>query len=116
MVREFHEVARRRTQTRKERMTPCSCCEWPLSQRHHLLNVATYGENAATIQLCANCHELYHLMYNHYVLGSDGQLLGRVMLRLGLQSPTITKLYQLVMDAKELEKRTDMLVMEMVMR
>jgi hypothetical protein len=28
------------------------------------LAVRDYGENDSTVQLCANCHELYHLLYN----------------------------------------------------
>lgn len=53
---------RRRRSTRKERLTPCAACRYPLSQRHHLLEVAHYGENSLTLRLCANCHELYHLI------------------------------------------------------
>lgn len=53
---------RRRRPTLQERLTPCACCRYPLSQRHHLLEVARHGENPATVQLCANCHEVYHLI------------------------------------------------------
>lgn len=52
----------RRRPTLKERMTPCIICLHPLSQRHHLLSFSIHGENAiGTIQLCANCHDMYHL-------------------------------------------------------
>lgn len=45
-----------------ERLSPCNCCGYPISQRHHLITVAEYrGENNYTRQLCANCHELYHI-------------------------------------------------------
>ena len=54
-------LAKRRRPTRVQRLTPCECCGYPVSQRHHLLEVADYGENDVTTQLCACCHELYHL-------------------------------------------------------
>lgn len=47
-----------------ERTVPCLCCNYPITQRHHLLPFAIYGENGMTVQLCANCHELYHLIEN----------------------------------------------------
>jgi ribosomal protein L37E len=56
-------MSRRRT-TAQERLTPCSACGYPLSQRHHLWDIATHGENQVTVQLCANCHDLHHLLYN----------------------------------------------------
>lgn len=59
-------IFRRRQSSRYERLTPCWCCEWPISERHHLLEVARYGENNHTVQLCANCHELYHIIYAAY--------------------------------------------------
>ena len=54
----------RRRPTYRERVTACSACGYPASHRHHLWDVAMHGENRVTIQLCANCHELHHLMYN----------------------------------------------------
>lgn len=42
--------------------TPCACCGYPLSQRHHLLPFAQWGEVAITVQLCPNCHAFYHLI------------------------------------------------------
>lgn len=53
---------RRKTKTR-ERRQPCRLCFYPLSQRHHLLEVAHHGENGCTVQLCANCHELFHIAH-----------------------------------------------------
>ena len=53
----------RRPPTITERLTACECCNYPISQRHHLLDVAHYGEHEYTKQLCANCHELFHLIY-----------------------------------------------------
>jgi hypothetical protein len=52
----------RKPPTLKERMTPCVVCLHPLSQRHHLLSFSVHGEKGmGTVQLCANCHDLYHL-------------------------------------------------------
>ena len=54
---------RRKKATRRERITPCEWCEHPLSQRHHLLPVSIYGdEQKYILRLCANCHELYHIV------------------------------------------------------
>jgi ribosomal protein L37E len=60
----YRKLMRRRRSTDRERMLPCSACGYPISQRHHLWDIATHGENRVTVQLCANCHELHHLMYN----------------------------------------------------
>jgi ribosomal protein L37E len=60
----YRRLMRRRRITDQERMTACSACGYPLSQRHHLWDIATHGENPVTVQLCANCHDLHHLLYN----------------------------------------------------
>ncbi|MBZ0276106.1 MAG: hypothetical protein K8I60_08180 [Anaerolineae bacterium] len=60
----YRKLMRRRRPTHKERMTACAACGYPVSHRHHLWDIATHGENTMTVQVCANCHELYHLMYN----------------------------------------------------
>ncbi len=60
----YRKMMRRRRPTHKERMTACAACGYPVSHRHHLWDIATHGENAMTVQVCANCHELYHLMYH----------------------------------------------------
>ena len=104
----------RKRATKKERLTPCGVCGWPLSQRHHLLHVADYGENDETVQLCANCHEIYHLMYNSYVLRSKGLLLGHVLLKLGLGDKRVRELYRLVEYAKELDKAATAQAIEIV--
>jgi hypothetical protein len=44
-----------------ERLTPCECCEYPVTQRHHLATVSVYGESNDTTQLCATCHEAVHI-------------------------------------------------------
>ena len=67
----YRKMMRRRRATDLERMTPCSACGYPSSHRHHLWDIATHGENQVTVQLCANCHELHHLMYNTLARGSD---------------------------------------------
>jgi len=69
-LRKYRRLMRRRRPTYQERMTPCSACGYPISHRHHLWDVATHGENMVTIQLCPNCHELQHLMYNALVRDS----------------------------------------------
>lgn len=56
-------MSERRKPSKAERMTPCQICDYPISQRHHLFDIARYGENDDTVPLCANCHELYHLAY-----------------------------------------------------
>lgn len=55
-------MSKRKRVSLKERTTPCECCGFPLSQRHHLLAVAEFGDTDATAQLCANCHDLYHII------------------------------------------------------
>jgi hypothetical protein len=97
----------RRATRRDERTTPCECCGYPISQRHHLYKVANYGENKFTIQLCANCHELFHLVYNsmtiNHVSDEDFKsgkknlpitraqsLWGHVIQRLGFEDKRIT--------------------------
>jgi ribosomal protein L37E len=70
----LHAYRQRRQRRRSkpgERVLPCSACGYPSSHRHHLWAIETHGENAVTIQLCANCHELNHLMYNALVRESD---------------------------------------------
>ena len=96
-------TTKRRQTTQKERLTPCECCKHPLSQRHHLLNVAYHGENDFTVQLCANCHELYHLIYNKYVLKSKTAKLGFILLKLK-HDKRISYLYNLVVEVANIEK------------
>jgi len=58
----------RRAPTLKERLTPCITCGHPLSQKHHLLSFSIHGdEGVGTIQLCANCHDLYHLFERYEI-------------------------------------------------
>jgi ribosomal protein L37E len=70
-LRKYRRLKKRRRPTYTERITACSACGYPASHRHHLWDVAMHGENQVTIQLCANCHELHHLMYNALVKTSN---------------------------------------------
>lgn len=47
----------------EEQLTTCQLCDYPLSERHHLLPFAEFGENDSTIQLCPNCHNFYHIVW-----------------------------------------------------
>ena len=49
------------------RTEPCQFCRYPISQRHHALPFSIYGENLCTLQLFANCHELYHIIQKFYL-------------------------------------------------
>lgn len=62
---------RRRPPTMAERLTPCACCQFPLTHRHHILEFATHGETPLVCQLCPNCHELFHIAYRAYILHRD---------------------------------------------
>lgn len=89
----------------QERLTPCECCGYKLSQRHHLLEVADWGENTATVQLCANCHELYHLLYGAYVTKSERciHLAGQFILKVGFGDSRVTYLKNLVNKSESLK-------------
>lgn len=63
---------RRRCARLPERLRNCECCNYPISQRHHLLDVALFGENQYTRQLCANCHELYHIIFRCFTMCESG--------------------------------------------
>lgn len=70
-LQKYKHIKQRRRPTYEERISACSACGYPSSHRHHLWDIATHGENAVTIQLCANCHEMHHLMYNALVRESE---------------------------------------------
>ncbi|MDZ4763850.1 MAG: hypothetical protein SGI73_04805 [Chloroflexota bacterium] len=70
-LRRYQRDRQRRRPLFRERIVPCAACGYPASQRHHLWNIAAHGENKVTIQLCANCHELEHLIYNALVKDSE---------------------------------------------
>jgi hypothetical protein len=82
-----------------ERTEPCECCQYPITQRHHLFGVAEFGEGYRTVQLCANCHELYH------VIERDTQRASQVILynfirKCGKDDPRLNYLRALVKEAK----------------
>jgi len=91
----YRKMMRRRRPTDKERMTPCTACGYPISQRHHLWDIATHGENAVTVQLCANCHELHHLMYNALARDSlySQKLVRQVMLSGQVAPQSVIRVY-----------------------
>lgn len=60
----FMRPKKRRSVTLQDRVTPCACCGYRLSHRHHLFPIAEWGGNNQTIPLCANCHELYHIVFD----------------------------------------------------
>lgn len=62
---------RRKEVSLGERITPCEFCGYPLSQRHHALPISLCGENGCTLQLCANCHEIYHIVERVYLYKSE---------------------------------------------
>ena len=70
-LRKYQRIKKRRRPTYTERITACTACGYPSSHRHHLWDIAMHGENKVTIQLCANCHELHHLLYNALVKTSN---------------------------------------------
>lgn len=100
----FVSMNKRRKITKKERLSPCTVCGYGISQRHHLLEVSFWEENNATVQLCANCHELYHLMRDV----KDDVYLGKILIRLGITGADgrnrIWKIKGLVDRAGEFEK------------
>ena len=101
---------RRRSPTMKERLTPCECCKYPLSERHHLLDFAYHGERNYTIQLCPNCHSLYHLAYQAYILKSKKSklILGSVILKLGLNNPVCLFIYEKVHEAESVRRQIEL--------
>ncbi len=70
-LRKYRRDRQRRRPTYRERTTPCVACGYPVSHRHHVYDLATHGEHTQTVQLCANCHELQHLLYNALINESD---------------------------------------------
>lgn len=58
----------RRAVNIQDRLIDCACCHYPISEQHHLLSFAEWGEDL-TIPLCANCHELMHLI-QHFMADS----------------------------------------------
>gem|GEM_PF-4434814 len=96
--------ANRRRTTLKERTTPCACCAHPISHRHHVLCFAQSGENRHTLQLCPNCHELFHLIQSAVVGKSDysNKVLRKYMETKGTEDPTFKFIMAKVMEVEDL--------------
>lgn len=90
---------RRRT-TLQERTTPCACCAHPISHRHHVLGFARSGENWHTLQLCPNCHELFHLIQSAVV--GESAYSNKVLQRYGEANGTEDSTFEFMM-AKVME-------------
>jgi ribosomal protein L37E len=93
-LRRYQRDRQRQRPTYRERTTPCAACGYPSSHRHHIYDVATHGENFQTVQLCANCHELQHLLYNALVNSSEysKKLINHMMYSERLLPTTLEKL------------------------
>ena len=93
-LRKYRRDRQRRRPTYRERTTACTACGYPASHRHHLHDLATHGDNAKTVQLCANCHELQHLIYNALINESEysRKLLNHIMYSDGVEGRTLEKL------------------------
>ncbi len=81
------------------RFHPCVCCDYPVSQRHHLLPFAEYGENPSGVNLCANCHEAVHLCQD-FMSGEarkqSNELWQHLMLKLGgVDNPLVLKIVEI---------------------
>lgn len=101
---------------RNDRLAPCACCKFPLTQEHHLLQRKDWGDNTATIRLCATCHELFHLLYRCYVDDSEGSKLmaGQLILKLGPGNERVGFIYNLVQHAKSLEDELSRQILEQI--
>lgn len=80
---------RRRKPSETERLTPCQVCGHIPSHRHHLLDFCEYGETDLTAQLCANCHELFHI-FQVGILADNTEQPGRVVRLYQLLTEQIT--------------------------
>ncbi len=100
---------RRKQASLANRLTPCECCKHPISQRHHLVRFAKRGENEYTTQLCANCHEVYHIMaqvYRNWYNGNEtsaNHILGHLQQVWGMKHSTLIFLHELVTKAQSIE-------------
>lgn len=79
-LEKYRRQRRRRRPSYSERTKACAACGYPASHRHHLWDIATHGENEVTVNLCANCHELHHLIYN--VLAKDSDYSRKLLLHM----------------------------------
>ena len=96
---------RRRAPTLVERLTPCVGCGLPLTHRHHPLDFALYGESVNTWQLCANCHDVFHICWKAY--HEPTQRIHDLWMTwvnyVGHNSPKIAFMYDKVRETRELK-------------
>lgn len=106
----------RRRATLSERTTPCECCGFALSHRHHLLPVARFDEHEHTVQLCPNCHYIYHLIASAKAGNKESQELLRPIMHSTKTRDWYMELNHLHNKAAELEsginKCSDLMVQE----
>ena len=41
---------------------PCTICNFPIVDNHHLVRRSQWGDNDFSIDLCPNCHRIYHII------------------------------------------------------
>lgn len=95
---------RRRKPKIEERLTPCMCCKYPLTERHHILDFVTWGEALDTWQLCANCHEILHIAFAAIILKKkrSTELWENFEKVLGEKHPTIQWIYERIEETLDL--------------
>lgn len=105
-------LMRRKKATLAERLTPCRVCTYPITERHHLLLVSRRGEGGETVQLCANCHEAFHIFERAHVHIKQGkydtaavQIMTILRDYLGAESRQVQALTRLVQAVFEKEER-----------
>ncbi len=97
--------AKRRKCTLSERTTPCACCGYPISHRHHLMAVATHGENLHSARLCPNCHELFHLLQSVLIRRSrhSNRVLRQYTEVKGMDDIALRFMYSKVLEVEDIE-------------
>ncbi len=97
------ETKRRRT-TLSERTTPCACCGYPISHRHHPIGVAETGESRHTLQFCPNCHELFHLVQAALVRESRycNRVLQKYVEARGRDDPALKFMFSKVIEVEDI--------------
>lgn len=88
----------------KRRTEPCQFCGYPISQIHHALPFHIYGENLCTLNLCANCHELYHIVERTYLNpdSSSRKLVKAFTMKYGSEDNRIKMVYHFMAAALNL--------------
>lgn len=95
---------KRRSTTLSERTTPCACCGYPISHRHHPIGVAETGESRHTLQFCPNCHELFHLVQAALVRKSRycNRVLQKYVEARGWDDPALTFMFSKVIEVEDI--------------